>query len=490
MKRLVAILLISFAASATAQTPAAPAPPPGDNLFYDVRVQRGRVTYDFVVGRPGLATPLAALQYAFAFAKAGDLVRLTNETYECGPTKLIAPPCPVIGEGPGSTVIHGTWQIDNFDGSGAGCGVGLQDGSILKGLSVIDDCANPAEDGTAVGFNSNAPPNCSAKLIDCCFSTNDWAVYNWTPGSTLVVKNCKIRSGRMGIAGENSGLGQNFAVDDCDIDLDATKSQSQGATSNVNAGGAYGILFRGGTLKVDNTRIHCLGAALPGPSFAPWTCAISDYHAAGPANCTIELRNVACDVSGGDPAKCFDLRITNPLTQKTMKVIGGDGSGANGAFTRTSQLPAGQPFGMIWPPREKSIGSLKTMFGLEFKIDDQTKAVREAAQKGSFKNFGHAAASIAKDVKSTLETEVGPSAPGSPPHTHRGAFLRRAIQFDYDKESAVIGPVASLVGQAGAAHEFGGDYKGTNFPARPFMFPALERAIPRIGGDWTGSIGN
>ncbi len=129
------------------------------------------------------------------------------------------------------------------------------------------------------------------------------------------------------------------------------------------------------------------------------------------------------------------------------------------------------------------------MFGLTFQIDDQTAAIREAAAKGSFKNFGHAAASLAKDVKSTLETETGPSSPGTPPHTHRGTFLKRAIQFDFDKDSAIIGPVASLVGEAGAAHEFGGSFKGQDFPARPFMAPALERAIPRFGGDWQGSIG-
>jgi hypothetical protein len=129
------------------------------------------------------------------------------------------------------------------------------------------------------------------------------------------------------------------------------------------------------------------------------------------------------------------------------------------------------------------------MFGLSFHSDEQTKAVADAAKKGAFRNFGHAAASLAKDAKSTLVQTAGASAPGQPPHTHRGAFLRRAVLYVADENGAIIGPAASLVGTAGAAHEFGGEYKGHQFPERPFMFPALERAIPRFAGDWQGSIG-
>lgn len=129
------------------------------------------------------------------------------------------------------------------------------------------------------------------------------------------------------------------------------------------------------------------------------------------------------------------------------------------------------------------------MISSKTKIEDNTAKVLKAKDDAAFRNFGHAAASISKDVKSTLETAAGPSAPGTPPHTHRGAFLRRAVRFAADKEGAVIGPMASVVGEAGAAHEFGGDYKGTDFPERPFMEPALDRAVPRFAGEWRGSIG-
>jgi phage gpG-like protein len=129
------------------------------------------------------------------------------------------------------------------------------------------------------------------------------------------------------------------------------------------------------------------------------------------------------------------------------------------------------------------------MIDVKVTVQLDLKPVDKAVQKAKFENFRHAAQSISKDVKGTLVKSDGPSAPGSPPHTHKRVFLRRAIAYRYDKEGAVIGPRASIVGQAGAAHEFGGNYKGTNYPERPFMQPALDRATPRFAGNWAGSVG-
>lgn len=134
------------------------------------------------------------------------------------------------------------------------------------------------------------------------------------------------------------------------------------------------------------------------------------------------------------------------------------------------------------------------MFDLKVKTDDATKRVKAAADTAAFRNLGHAVASISKDVKASLEKADGPSPPGKPPHTHRGTFLRRAVRFASEPpsspvKSAVVGPMASVVGTSGAAHEFGGDFKGTDLPERPFMEPALMRALPRFADSWKGSIG-
>lgn len=128
------------------------------------------------------------------------------------------------------------------------------------------------------------------------------------------------------------------------------------------------------------------------------------------------------------------------------------------------------------------------MFGLKIKTEDRTKRVKDAADKAAFRNFGHAAASIRKDVVASIETSPEPSPPGEPPHTRR-RLLPRAMRFAVDKQGAVIGPMASVAGQVGSAHEFGGQFRGDQYPERPFMLPALERAVPRFAGQWRGLIG-
>jgi hypothetical protein len=129
------------------------------------------------------------------------------------------------------------------------------------------------------------------------------------------------------------------------------------------------------------------------------------------------------------------------------------------------------------------------MFGLSFHFEDNTPRVATAARKGSFRSFGHAAAAIAKTARAKIETSDQPSAPGEPPHTRRGQ-LRRAIRYAQDKarDEAVIGPLASIVGESGAAHEKGEEFHGEDFDLRPFMLPALEDNLDRFTGDMTGSL--
>lgn len=129
------------------------------------------------------------------------------------------------------------------------------------------------------------------------------------------------------------------------------------------------------------------------------------------------------------------------------------------------------------------------MFGIQAVIQDMTDRVVKAAKKAGFRNFGHAAASISKDMKASLVNAEGPSAPGTPPHTHRGSHLRRAVRYAATAEEAVIGPMASIVGESGGAHERGERYKGTDYPQRAFAGPALERGADRFAGSWAGSIG-
>ncbi len=130
------------------------------------------------------------------------------------------------------------------------------------------------------------------------------------------------------------------------------------------------------------------------------------------------------------------------------------------------------------------------MFGVTVKTEDKTKAIGQAVEKTAYRNFGHAAASIAKFAKQSIKKSDEPSAEGEPPHTRRqaGHNLPGAIRYKASKIDAVIGPMASIVGEAGAAHEFGGEFRGTTFPERPFMWPALQANLARFHRDWGGSI--
>lgn len=114
--------------------------------------------------------------------------------------------------------------------------------------------------------------------------------------------------------------------------------------------------------------------------------------------------------------------------------------------------------------------------------------VEKAAQKAMFRNLGHAAASISKSAKESIEQSSAPAPAGHPPHTRR-KLLRKAIQFKVDPTRAVIGPRQSVAGVSGKAHEFGGRFRGDVYPERPFMAPALEKATPRFAGSFAGSIG-
>lgn len=154
------------------------------------------------------------------------------------------------------------------------------------------------------------------------------------------------------------------------------------------------------------------------------------------------------------------------------------------------------------------------MFGMNVKIDDTTHRVKVAADKAVIKNVRHAAGSVMKEarksiqrapkVKSTVAAKVKTnkpgkktrtfvrrpgSPPGTPPYTKRGQ-LKRAIKYSADKDNALIGPEFSLVGTSGEAHEFGGEYKGGEFDERAFMEPALDRVSPRFAASFSGSIGS
>jgi hypothetical protein len=130
------------------------------------------------------------------------------------------------------------------------------------------------------------------------------------------------------------------------------------------------------------------------------------------------------------------------------------------------------------------------MIGVEITTADTSQRVKDAAERTTFRNLGHAAAAIRRDAVESIVVAEGASPAGTPPHTRRRQ-LKRAIRFDNDRQAqeAVVGPMASLVGEAGRAHELGEEFRGHDYPERPFMAPALDKNLDRFAGDWAGAIG-
>lgn len=132
------------------------------------------------------------------------------------------------------------------------------------------------------------------------------------------------------------------------------------------------------------------------------------------------------------------------------------------------------------------------MIGFKFeKFLDETKTVAEKVSQGTVRALQKAAYAIFRTSQESIERSESASKPGTPPHTRAGQ-LPRAERYDVDKsaEVAVIGPRFSVVGTSAEAHEFGGEFRGEHYPARPFMGPALEKNKDLIPTFWASEVHN
>lgn len=137
--------------------------------------------------------------------------------------------------------------------------------------------------------------------------------------------------------------------------------------------------------------------------------------------------------------------------------------------------------------------------GVEAKITDRTRAVRNAVKKGAFRSLHHAAASIRRAAIDSMVFAAKASKPGTPPHAHKGK-LRRSIRYSVDETTVTVGPAYSAIRSGGrppwlgSMHERGGTFRGKKkgtkryVPARPFMAPALAAASKRFKASWKSSI--
>lgn len=130
---------------------------------------------------------------------------------------------------------------------------------------------------------------------------------------------------------------------------------------------------------------------------------------------------------------------------------------------------------------------MSSAFGVRIEFDDA--GLHRAMKHAGRKALGRAGAYVRRTARNSVRRSKDASAAGTPPNTRRG-LVRNAVLFgvENDGRSVVIGPAKSFVGISMTAHEFGGRFRGRNYPARPLMGPALRQSAPKLPKLWEDSI--
>ena len=131
------------------------------------------------------------------------------------------------------------------------------------------------------------------------------------------------------------------------------------------------------------------------------------------------------------------------------------------------------------------------------KFVDEGERVAKAIRRAGYFALRKLGFKVRAEAKSEIEEEKGPSPAGSPPHTHKHVttksgkegkqgLLPASILYAIEKDPArvIIGPSVNVVGTVGAAfeHEDTAEYKGREYPPRPFMGPALAEEEGQLPG--------
>ncbi len=130
------------------------------------------------------------------------------------------------------------------------------------------------------------------------------------------------------------------------------------------------------------------------------------------------------------------------------------------------------------------------MIEMTSSIVSDFRGIEKKVERGAKNAFARAAFALRKTAQQSIERQARPgdrARPGDPPKTRRGQ-LRRAILYAADSEGAVVGPTARLIGYSAAVHEHGGERGGVQYPARPFMAPALEQEITTFADEFRGML--
>jgi len=112
---------------------------------------------------------------------------------------------------------------------------------------------------------------------------------------------------------------------------------------------------------------------------------------------------------------------------------------------------------------------------------------------------------IRRHAQLSMVFASGPSAPGTPPHAHKGR-LRDVVLYHYDPRERKVTTGTTPQSTSGTSpslpelHEYGGRTMRTvrvrgkvrrvrvTYPRRPYLAPALEAEAPRLPDVWRKSV--
>lgn len=308
-----------------------------------VRFRPGKSVKNYCAAADTPLARAAVLRQAFNEALAGDYILIGAGLYDFPHTTgnvLFPDGVTISGLGKDVTKLKSDVWSDK-----QGTAFVLKN-TVVQNMTIECDTYQKNEDGRTIGFDPLPTQilGFKARISNCRLIGNAWTVYNWNNlGNYLCIEDSELIFGRHGVSAMGSGSATSQLIDiyRCKFDGDASRSADVGATSDRNYGGVFGVCARGGRVRVIDCEMNLVGM-LPRtdgyPSWVPRVCGVIDTFEAGPSDATkIEIANLRCKVipNGSPVSNCFDIDLKWPTLIKNLIMVGGYGSGVNGAFLKS-----------------------------------------------------------------------------------------------------------------------------------------------------------
>lgn len=348
------------------------------------------------------------------------------------------------------TFENQSWQI-NEDGRTIGMYEGIK--------RTPDNVHQVFENGVRV-VEEPKPGPFTATFGRVKFIGNAWVIYDWsTRGNTWNIRDSVVVSGRQGVSMmAGGGSFQNAYILRTKFDIDTMRSQDIGWTSNKLVGGGYGVVARGGNVKVEDSEFHMKCGTTPSQySWVPRCVGVFDGNNFGSDSSAwtyIELINNRWFINGNGSPDTYDIFMTNEGVKEKLIVSGGCGSGLNCLITKnwSSSTPTltPTPTPTLTPTPTPTLTPestpTSTLSAVEIPSACSGITLTRILQKGS---IGTDVKCVKAFLNTNPSTKVAVSGPGSPGNEtiYYGSLTMAAVKkFQAIHGTGVLGIVGLKTG--------------------------------------------